>query len=136
MFAVTLAVDAPLVDEQAFGFGDSFVLVLNTQEFISRTCKAARSAGFRCMYGLIEYYDVDGYSGETGPFRKPSNFAYQQEFRFLVEPGSSQPIRLAVGSLEDITTPIHASRDINRIVDFGTESAQKAGLPSQGRATD
>jgi hypothetical protein len=128
MFAVTKPVDGPFVDERCFGFGESFTLVLNTQEFINRICAAARAAGFGYAHGLVQYYDADGYSGDTGPFRKPLIHAYQQEFRFLLEPGSRQPIRLTAGCLEDITTPIHTLADINRIVDFGTESAGKSGL--------
>ena len=128
MFAVTQAVDGPFVDERNLGFGDSFILVLNTQEFVNRICTAARAAAFGYTYGLVEYYETDGYSGETGPFRKPSTFAYQQEFRFSIMPGSREPVRLVVGSLEDITTPIHPLADINQIVDFGTKSAEQAGL--------
>lgn len=128
MCAVAQPVDGSFVDERAFEFGDSFIIVLNTQEFMNRICAAVRSAGFGYAHGLVTYYDADDYSGETGPFRKPSVFAYQQEFRFSIMPGSRDPVRLAVGSLENITTPIHSLADINKIVDFGTESARKAGL--------
>jgi hypothetical protein len=130
MFSGTKPVDGPFVSERNFGFGDSFILVLNTQKFIDRICTTAKKAGFGYTYGPVEYYDADGYSGETGLFRKPSTFAYQQEFRFAIEPGSLQPIRMVAGSLEDLTTPVYSLLDINKIVDFGTESAKQAGLPT------
>jgi hypothetical protein len=128
MFSVTEAVDGPSVDERNFAFGDSFLIVLNTQEFVDRIYRAAKSSGFRCTYGLVEYYDADTYSGKTGPFRKPSFFAYQREFRFAIEPGSRQPVQIVAGNMEDITTPVYALSDINRIVDFSTCSAMEAGL--------
>lgn len=118
MFSVTKAIDGPFVDEQCFEFGDAFIVVLNTREFINRICKAAKSAGFGYAHGLVEYYDSDSYSGETGPFRKPATFAYQQEFRFSIEPGSEHPVRIVVGCLNDITTTVYPLKDINRIVDF------------------
>lgn len=118
MFAITDPTKVPLVDERAFEFGDSFVVILNTQEFINRIRAAAERSGLGYSYRLVEYYDETGYSGETGPFRKPARFAYQQEFRFLIEPGSRQPIALDVGSLEDITTPLYPLAEINRIVEF------------------
>jgi hypothetical protein len=62
---------------------------------------------------FVEYYDVGEHSGDTGPFRKPSTFSYQQEFRIAVYPGSCKPIRLSIGSLVDITTPISPLADIN-----------------------
>jgi hypothetical protein len=128
MFAVTRPVQGPLVDERVLGFGDAFVIVLDTQKFIDRFCTAAKTAGFGYEYRLVEYYDPDMYSGKTGPFQKPSTFDYQQEFRMILRPGGAEPIRLVVGSLLDITTPIHSLSELNSIVDFGTESARRAGL--------
>jgi hypothetical protein len=128
MFAVTKLTIGPFVDERNFAFGDSFVIVLNTQEFIDRVCSAAAMARLDCDYGLVEYYDVEAYTGEIGPFSKPSAFAYQNEFRFVIHPGSRQPMRLNVGSLLDITTPIHSLSEINRLVDFGVEGTQQAEL--------
>jgi hypothetical protein len=128
MFSVTAPTDGPFVDERNYAFGDSFIIVLNTQEFINRACAAAHAAGFNFSSGLITYYDKKAYSGETGLFAKPSTFAYQQEFRLAVDPGSSQPVRLRIGNLTDITTPTHSLPDINQLVDFGFDSAKQAGL--------
>ncbi|MBC8742985.1 hypothetical protein F6X40_41840 [Paraburkholderia sp. UCT31] len=63
MFAVGHPRDGFSVDERNFAFGDSFVIVLNTQAFIDRICAAAVVAGFECQYGPIEYYDVNAHSG-------------------------------------------------------------------------
>jgi hypothetical protein len=71
-----------------------------------------------CEWRLVEYYDAETYSGETGPFRKPCTFAYQKEFRFIVQPGSSSPINLEIGSLADITSEVLPLTDINRLIDL------------------
>jgi hypothetical protein len=128
MFAVTEPSIGPFVDERNFEFGDSFVLVLNTQEFLDRVSSAVRAAGFRHDYRRVEYYDAETHSGETGPFRKPLIFAYQSEFRFVIGPGSGEPVRLSAGSLVDITSDILSLSEINHLVDFGPESAERAGL--------
>jgi len=128
MFSVTRPMIGDAIDKRNQAFGDSFAIVLNTQEFLARVCSAAETAHFTCEYRLVEYYDPNVHSGETGPFRKPSTFAYQNEFRLTVSPGSTSPLKLTIGSLLDITTPIHLLSDINDIVDFGEESARQAGL--------
>jgi hypothetical protein len=128
MYSVTQTSIGHAVDERNYAFGDSFTIVLNTKEFLARVRSATKAAHFACEYRLVEYYDPDTYSGETGPFRKSSAYAYQNEFRLIVRPGSTGPIELTVGSLLDITTPIHPLSDINDLVDFGEESARQAGL--------
>src|ERR1035438_1120661 len=73
MFAVTKPIEGELVDKRNFEFGDSFVLVLNTQEFMSRVSLAAQKAGLSGRYGLVEYYDRGERSGEIGPFHSTSH---------------------------------------------------------------
>lgn len=118
MSSVTQPNDGPFVDGQNLAFGDSFTVILNTQQFIDKARDGAKSSGLDCFYGLVEYYDETAHSGETGVFRKPSSYAYQQEFRLAVTPGSRQPVRLSIGSLIDITSGIYPLADINRIVRF------------------
>jgi hypothetical protein len=130
MFSITRPMIGHAVDKRNYAFGDSFIIVLNTEEFLARVCSAAEAAHFKCQYGRVEYYDPDVHSGETGPFRKPSTFSYQNEFRLIVRPGSTGPIKLTAGSLIDITTPIHRLSEINELIDFGEESARQAGLVS------
>jgi len=105
-----------IFDERNFAFGDSFVAILNPQEFLNRVEAASRAANLEILYGPVEYYDALSYSGETGPFWKPDTQSYQREFRIAVSPGSSNPIHLSIGSLKDITTPIFPLADINNLV--------------------
>jgi hypothetical protein len=121
MFSVTEVVDSPLVDERNCKFGDSFVVVLRSATFIERVCAKAAESGFKCEYELVKYYNEKTHDGETGPFRKPSRFAYQNEFRFAISPGSTGAITLLVGSLLDITSEILPSARINELVKFGVK---------------
>jgi hypothetical protein len=128
MFSVTKPIDGELVDRRNLNFDDSFVLVLNTQEFINRFSVAADTDSLRFEYRRVDYYDADTHSGETGTFRKPAIFSYQNEFRFIVSPGTQEPRKLILGSLLDITTPVLPLSEINQLIDFGTESARKARI--------
>jgi len=109
MVAVTNLVDGELVPNEVTGLGDWFVIVTNIHEFLCRVLSAAKDESNsvnQLEYGLVEYYDADDYSGETGRFRKRSRFAHQREFRIVVEPGFDVPRKLCVGSLLDITTEV------------------------------
>ena len=128
LFAVTRPVDGGFVDQRNFEFGDSFVLILKTQEFINRVSTTINAMGLGCKHGLVAYYDPNEHSGKTGPFCKASAFAYQNEYRFLASPSNGTPLRTIVGGLSDITSDVLPLPEINRLVDFGTESAREAGL--------
>jgi len=106
----------PLVDPQNLRFGDSFIVVRKTQPFLKRVAAAIASAGLVGVCKPVEYFDLRTHSGDTGPFRKPSTFSFQQEFRIAAYPGSSDAIKLSLGNLEDITTRIFPLADINNIV--------------------
>ncbi len=122
MFAITKPRDGDLVSSQNLQFGDFFVIVLNSDEFLDRVINAARDAGL-CHFEsrLVEYYDPETYSGEVGRFRKRSLFAYQNEFRIAVEPGFEGPIKLFAGSLVDITSEVLPLSEANQYLDFSTK---------------
>jgi hypothetical protein len=111
-------VDSLVVDERNFAFGDAFCVVINTGAFFERIAAAIDILGCGSDAKLVDYYDENEHSGDTGPFRKPSSFSYQREFRLAIYPGSDDPIRLNVGNITDITTPIYPLADINKIVRF------------------
>lgn len=125
MYATT---EPKRVDERNFAFGDSAIIVLNTAEFLRRFAATADALGLKHQCGFIEYFPLDDFSGATGPFRKPSIFEYQREFRLIVRPGCDQPRHLAIGNLEDITSEILPLNEINTRFDFSPENARRAGL--------
>jgi hypothetical protein len=111
-------VGCPFVDPRNFKFGDAFTVILDAKKFLNRVKRAAKKIGFSMDCHLVEYFDPETYSGEVGPFRKPTNFKYQREFRIIITPGTVEPVRLKVRTLKDITTPIYSLSEINRLVQF------------------
>jgi hypothetical protein len=128
MFAVTEPQEEPLLHCENLNFGDSFVLILNTQEFFDRIRKAAALIGLRVQANLVEYFDESTYSGKTGVFWKSSQYVHQREYRIVTEPGRSPYRELVLGSLEDITTPVLPLSDLDSMVEFTPKSARDAGL--------
>ncbi len=114
MFSLTSVPDGPVLDERMSGFGDSYLVVLNTQEFVDRVLDALAEFGVAVECGFVKYFDESSYSGEVGPFRKPSCFAYQNEFRFVTRPGFSEPIKVYLGDLRSITSEIYPSAKFNQ----------------------
>ena len=95
-----------LCDKRLLKLGDTLVLFRDTNEFVERLNVAAEAAGhpLDVTAGPVEYVPHD-YCGETGPFTKIGDYAYQQEFRFITDkpiPGDS--ITLSLGNLSDIAT--------------------------------
>ncbi len=93
-------------------FGEAFVMVTNVTEYNTPVVLATEHSNngvSNLEYSLVDYYDADEDSGEVGRFRKRSKYAYQNEFRIVVEPGSRAPRRLLIGSLLDITSGIFPS---------------------------
>jgi hypothetical protein len=130
MFAITEPIDGDIIlPENQGGPGSSFVLVLNSPEFVARVAEAGKKAGFsELKAGLVEYYDGGAYSGEVGPFRKRAEYAHQGEYRIVTKPGLAGPRCLAIGDLRDITSEILPCAEINQRLDFSTKSAREAGL--------
>ncbi|MGP8251616.1 MAG: hypothetical protein ACLQHF_06240 [Terracidiphilus sp.] len=119
MFAATDHADEASVSRQNLQLGDSFVAIAQIDEFLDRVVDAARGACLsRFESGMVEYFDLEAYSGQVGRFRKRSSFAYQSEFRIAVEPGSVAPRKLFVGSIIDIASDVLPISDVNEYLDL------------------
>jgi hypothetical protein len=101
------------LDPRNFGFGDTFALLRDGDEFLRRVRAAADKAGHDVKWGLVEYIDKRTYYGPMGVFRKATDFSYQSEFRIALLSGTGSPYVLDVGDLTDITF-IGPSADLNR----------------------
>lgn len=84
------------------GFGDSYVLFLDANEFFSRLGKAAARAGHQPKLRIVEYVDRRTYTGPMGIFRKYSEHLEEREFRVALLPGTGSPLSLRLGNLSDI----------------------------------
>lgn len=83
-------------------FGDAAVLFTHGEEFIRRFRKKLDEEGFKYSGRHVEY--VPGsHHGKLGPFRKLDDYAYQSEWRMVLNPGTGQTLFLDIGSLEDIS---------------------------------
>lgn len=102
------------IDDACKKFGDTCVFILDIKEFISRVSEAAQKAGFELVYSPVEYIDLKAFYGKWSPFKKPIQYSYQSEFRFLIQRNDNEPIFLDVGPLEDIAA-IAASDHINTL---------------------
>jgi hypothetical protein len=118
MYSIGQPVKVCSVDQRNFDFGDSFVIVLNTQEYLNRVRSASEKLGITCECRPVEYYDDQALTGDTGPFLKPQRFSYQKEFRLVFRPRFDKPLRLFVGDLTDITAPVGSLPKINELVEF------------------
>ena len=125
MFAVTTPQES-LLHPENLGFGSSFVLIRNTQEFLNRVGKTAQMQNLEIKAGMVKYFDEEKHSGRIGPFLKPSRFTHQSEFRLVASPGIADVRELIIGSIEDITTPVLPLADIDSLVDFTPASARSA----------
>lgn len=128
MFSITEPIVEPVFSQDYEWFGDCFVIFTNTPEFLTRVALALQSQGLGGYHGMVEYYDESEYSGETGRFRKRRRFAYQREFRIIVEPGLDGPRSFEIGDLTDITSEVIPLSLADDVLKFTPEEATTAGL--------
>lgn len=89
---------------QIQSFGDSVLLIMNPNIFLSRIHKELDRLGFQNHRSdKITYYE-NNYSGDITPFMKNEKFKHQSEFRIFVPNEKQEPIRLNIGSLHDIAS--------------------------------
>jgi hypothetical protein len=89
--------------------GDHAVVITNTTEFLRRVEKAAHREGYGILWELVKYYDPQV---GTPPIRsdietifsKRKKYAYQREFRFAIDTGTTEggAINLDIGDISDI----------------------------------
>jgi hypothetical protein len=111
-----------LVDPRNFAFGDTFVLLKDGNEFLRRAKEAAQDLGHEMTCHMVEYVDQASYSGPMGYFRKYSEFAYQNEVRLALLPGTGAAYELRLGDLSDIVALTGPLADINSLIRIFTES--------------
>lgn len=105
MIAITpeLLENTASVDERNMEFGDSFLVILNPNEFLSRAKKSLTQLEKTFHWGLVTYYDEETLNGDLDVFSKPSKYSHQSEFRIFVESEGKEPFILPIGSIEDIS---------------------------------
>ena len=118
----------PIFPDRYKWFGDSFVVITNTQEFLARVYAAAQREIFPVQAKCVEYYRANEHSGPTGRFRKRDIYSYQREFRIALETGRDGPYSLLIGDVKDITSEVFPISAADAVLDFSPGAAKDAGL--------
>lgn len=112
-----------LLDDRCHKFGDTCVIIKDSNEFFNRLVETCKSNNLNVEARLVDYVDFHSYHGEMGPFKKYLQWhAHQHEYRFVFEglTGAKNKL-LQIGSLEDIAE-IFAVSEVNNIVKFQNPS--------------
>ena len=101
---------AEYVDRRVWrNFGDSLVIILNADKFLSRIKIAAERERVYVKFGLVQYEDFKVYEGNVGPFVKNQNYSYQKEARLVAINRKPERLFLNVGPINDIAMLLNAS---------------------------
>ena len=118
MYAIRYCGKKPVIDPRNFENGrDTYVCITNGSMFLERVRTAAKTARLRISGELVKYVPKDDHHGSMGVFKKFATHQHQSEYRFVVSPGVSEPYRLILGDISDITI-IGTSKDINDHVEL------------------
>ena len=107
--------------EKMESFGDTALIILDSEEFVSRVLKAAEEKGFEAHFGEVKYYDpsIDGGNFILSllkgmwniSFWKRKRYSYQQEGRFVFVSGDkADHIDLDIGDISDISVVLPTSK--------------------------
>ena len=114
--------------EKILSFGDTALLITDRKAFLHRVAVALERNGIKGYHGFINYYDEtkdhikywdslikNGINYVA--FWKRKKYAYQQEYRFLIEPLSTKNdyYELDIGDISDISVVLTAKEALNAI---------------------
>lgn len=111
--------------KEMLSFGDTALLILDSDEFIKRIEKSAQEKGYKLYKNFVKYYDekkdhvdifVSLMLGEQNiAFWKRELYSYQNEFRFVISAENVDVghLELDIGNIEDISTVMKASSILN-----------------------
>jgi hypothetical protein len=128
LHAITTPVNRTLFPSEHEWFGDSIVLVLNSEAFLNRIVAAAKIRNLTVKGKLVEYFDNETYTGKLDRFRKSKNFAHQREYRIAVESPGTEPLILGIGDITEITSEVVPFSEANNVFKFSEHDARTEGL--------
>jgi hypothetical protein len=99
------------IDKRNMEFGSHCLLVKDNPEFLKRIENGLKKMSLKFTHGFVDYYDTDKKNGEINLFEKPNEYKFQNEFRFYIQSGSIEAIKIDIGSLKDIAE-MHKSEDV------------------------
>lgn len=114
--------------EKMLSFGDTALVILDSDEFIRRVCTAAERHGYTAHFGAVNYFDPTIDNGNLiisllkGMWNialwKRDKYTYQQEGRFIFTPGNGEDhINLDIGDISDISAVFPSKMVLTAIVE-------------------
>jgi hypothetical protein len=91
------------IDPRNKAFGDYFLLITNTKEFLERLKAGLNTYNYDYSYDMVEYLDFSKYKGRRTIFQKDMINEYQAEFRLFIYNKSSEAIQIEIGDISDIS---------------------------------
>lgn len=94
-----------IIDPRMNSFGTHCVVITDNQEFQKRIAETLAKLKLSNKTGLVEYQDVENFSGEWGSFKKPNKYSYQSEYRIMIDgQGKIEDFfKLEIGDISDIS---------------------------------
>ena len=132
MFGISPSIQTfRFTDEQKskmLSFGDTALVIQDSDEFIKRVLDAAKRKGYEAHFGTVQYYDpsIDGGNSIVSllqgmwniAYWKRKRYSYQQEKRFVFTPGNGEDhIDLDIGDISDISTILPASNVLSALIE-------------------
>ncbi|HSZ72197.1 MAG TPA: hypothetical protein VK750_05935 [Cytophagaceae bacterium] len=92
-------------DPRVSEFGTHALAIKNMPLFFTMLEAKLDEMNLSYDHGLVEYYDASSHSGSLSVFHKPSEYAYQKEFRLYIqnEDKEHKPLTIQLGSLKEIS---------------------------------
>ena len=115
--------------EKMLSFGDTALIILDSEEFIKRVKIAAEKKGHKTHFDAVNYYDAsEDYANVfisllkgiwNIAFWKRKSYAYQQEARFVFIPDGSDDdhIEMDIGDVSDISYVVPAEMALTALVE-------------------
>lgn len=109
-------------------FGDSALIILDSNEFIDRVNEAAKIQGYTTLFGKVNYIDTSNdyanvFLSMQEDIRhvalwKRIMYEYQKECRFIFSPGKANVdhLELQIGDISDISVIVPAESALTAVV--------------------
>ncbi len=114
--------------EKLLSFGDTALILKDSNEFIRRIKSAAEKSGYKCKFGAVQYYDPAYDNGNqiisimsdmsNIAFWKRDFYKYQQEARFSFTGGdmSLDHLEIEIGDISDISEIVPSEMALTAMV--------------------
>ncbi|NFH34360.1 hypothetical protein FDC49_18060 [Clostridium sporogenes] len=104
-----------IIDKKVKEFGEWFLLINDVSEFLQRVSKKLKTLNVDFKGKLVEYKDLNKYNGKVDLFTKNANYAYQKEYRIVLDCYNEDPYILDIGDISDISK-IGQTKDIFNMI--------------------